>query len=145
MPLVVQPQLGCDTESPIPYSASSKPKRSFDVSSRVALSIGTAVAYSNDPRPIRLAGSTYDDTYNQTEKLVCELVGIAKTGPDAYLYCESTSLAFSSVPLSSSSSSPTANREITQGLCSHYKQQLREGKHPKLIQKKHCFSRPHSE
>ncbi|KAE9375214.1 hypothetical protein N431DRAFT_463313 [Stipitochalara longipes BDJ] len=94
MPLVLQPHLGFDTESPASYLASSRAKRSFDVSSRVALLIGTAVVYSNDSRSIRLAGSTYINICNQIEQLVRDLICMAKTGPDSYIYCESTSLAF---------------------------------------------------
>ncbi|KAF2232698.1 hypothetical protein EV356DRAFT_534420 [Viridothelium virens] len=67
--------------------------RSFDLSSRVALVIGTALGYANDPRPTRLAGSTYEDTENRMQSLVRELVCSSKNGSNAYTYCESTALA----------------------------------------------------
>ncbi|KAF2194385.1 hypothetical protein K469DRAFT_650145 [Zopfia rhizophila CBS 207.26] len=72
---------------------SKGPYRSFDISSRVALLIGAALGYANDPRPIRLAGSTYGDTYNRMEILVRELIFTNKNGPDPYTFCESTALA----------------------------------------------------
>ncbi|KAL9087669.1 MAG: hypothetical protein Q9165_006593 [Trypethelium subeluteriae] len=61
-----------------------EPSRSFDLSSRVALVIGTALGYANDPRPTRLVGSTYEDTETQMESLVRELVCSSNKGSSAY-------------------------------------------------------------
>lgn len=95
MPLVLPPNFNVNTQYITPFLNSSGPRTSFDVSSRVALVIGKALGYANDPRPIRLAGSTYNDTYDLLEKVVRDLICTAKTGLDSYTYCESTSFAVS--------------------------------------------------
>jgi hypothetical protein len=95
MPLVLPPNLGLNIDCLAMSLSSAGPNRSFDVSSRVALLIGKALGYANDPRPIRLAGSTYGDIYNEMEELVRKLICAANTGPDSYTYCESTSFAVS--------------------------------------------------
>jgi hypothetical protein len=96
MPLVVQPSFEFRNESLTPCPDLSEPRRSFDVTSRVALLLGAALGYANDPRPARLAGSTYCDTYDRIENLVRDLIGKGKdTRQNSYTYCESTSLAVS--------------------------------------------------
>lgn len=94
-PLVLPPHSRVNAECLASFLNSSELKRSFDVSSRVALLLGMALGYVNDPLPNWLAGSTYNDTYSQVEELVRHLIYTNRTGSDSYLYCESTSLAIS--------------------------------------------------
>lgn len=93
--MVLPPQLGFNSEIFASNLASSELKRSFDVSSRVAALIGHALAFTIDPQTVQLTGLMYSDAYGNLEKLVNDLMCNAKTGPDSYIYCESTTLALS--------------------------------------------------
>ncbi|KAI9712787.1 MAG: hypothetical protein M1820_001409 [Bogoriella megaspora] len=93
MPLVLPLNLASNDKRLTSILDVKAPHRRFEVSSRVALLIGTALGHANDPRPIRLTGSTYRDIDNRMEILVRELVWASKDELDTYTYCESTALA----------------------------------------------------
>ncbi|KUJ21699.1 uncharacterized protein LY89DRAFT_380697 [Mollisia scopiformis] len=97
LPSVLPPHFGPHTDCLFSFLDSNEQKRSFDVSSRAALHLGIALSYANDPRPVRLAGSTYSDTYCRTERLVRDLLCAPRTAPDSYTYCEGTSFAVSAL------------------------------------------------
>ena len=69
------------------------PYKTFDITARIALLVGAALSYANDPRPVRLAGSSYADTYTRLENLVHDIISTAEAGTDSYTYCESAALA----------------------------------------------------
>ena len=94
VPLLLPPNLNSDAECLASLFDSNAAYRSFDISSRVALVIGAAVGYANEPRSARLGGSTYSDTYDRLEILVRDLIRSAMTGPDSHVFCEGTLLAF---------------------------------------------------
>ena len=93
MPLALPLNPASDAECLASLLAMNGPHRSFDISSRVALLIGTALGHANNPRPTRLAGSTYKDADNRMKQLVRELIYTNKDGLSTYTYCESTALA----------------------------------------------------